>query len=541
MYVPFVAEPRIRRQDDSKDELLDREEKHADVDLVQLNARAITLANELERVQQRLQRVRPRDDFVRQQQAALDQFHPPARSVGHSPMRGLLPELDAVGINNQQHGSHISASSLLNPLMSPLRTPHQPPQRDNPAQPSFLPPVAGQPLPIDNALLPLITSLASAFERVGDAPVQATEMNTLKILGASAFTDRFTGASYLMKLEGLKKSSPGSPDNYFVPVKLIASINPPPSGCNSANAISTRADKFVSKAEWNLVVTSILRANFGIGSTDVSAIYDRPTVVTSTGESIEDYSNRFHQASAVCCWAALLTFPNTDYRNEHFKDGPPAVHLQSYIQGLPAAVKTHVQLAIHLNDKLLNDYTLLRRFTIETAKNSAPPGFQPLPPPLPFAGVDPAMIAMDGVICYSCNQPGHYANACPSGNTGNKGSYGKGKGNGSGGRGKGKGSYGNNTYGAPCRNFANGACHRGDTCRYTHVDGNAGTRYDSPNQRRYTDNNNGSNRYTRGHNYHQRDGDRNINGKRGRARTPSPPRDRNLRTDAANTAGSLNG
>jgi hypothetical protein len=75
------------------------------------------------------------------------------------------------------------------------------------------------------------------------------------------------------------------------------------------------------------------------------------------------------------------------------------------------------------------------------------------------------------------------------------------------------------------------------------VDGHAGTSFNSPNHRRYTDNNSGTNRYTREQNYHHRDGDRNVNGKRARsrARTPSPTRDRDSRTTAAINADSLNG
>jgi hypothetical protein len=527
MYVPVpFAEQRNDRQNESKNDFNDREEKNDNPNPVELNMRAIALAAELGRVKQQLKRVQPQDNFIQQQQAALDHFRPMSRSVIPSPARGLLPELDAVSSQDHHHSGIISASSLLNPLMSPHRTPHPhpPPQRGLPAPPGFLHPDANQALNLDSALMPLITSLASAFERVGEAPAQASEMHGLKILGASAFTDKFTGASFLMKLEGQKKSAPNSPDNYFTPVKLIANISPPPSGCNSASAFSTRTDKFVSKAEWNMVVTSILKANFGIGATDVSAIYDRPTLVTSTGESIEDYSNRFHQASAVCCWAALLTFPGADYRTEHFSNGPPAVHLQSYIQGLPPAVKSTVELAVLLNNQILEDYTKLRRYTIETAKTLAPPGYPTHAPPLPYTAVDPVLIASEEVICYSCRQPGHYANACPSGSPA---SYGKGKGNGKGGRGKGKGSHYSNPS-EPCRNFLAGNCTRGSSCRFLHNNDHRdnatrsyhGERYGSRGDERQTT----SPRYNR---HYQRDGDRNDNGKRTRERSSS--RDREIR------------
>jgi hypothetical protein len=158
----------------------------------------------------------PHDDFIRRQQVALTNFYPPEVPT---PARGLLPEF-------QEHGNHIPHSSLLNPLMYPFRAP-QPH-----GSPGIIQPAASQAMHLDNALLPLIKSfvIANAFERVrvGEAPAQVSEMNGLKILGASAFTDKFTGASYLMKLEGQKKSSPGSQDNYFMPaaVKLIANINP---------------------------------------------------------------------------------------------------------------------------------------------------------------------------------------------------------------------------------------------------------------------------------------------------------------------------
>ena len=263
-------------------------------------------------------------------------------------------------------------------------------------------------------------------------------------------------------------------------------------------------------------------------------------MATSTNESIEDYSNRFHQASAVCCWAALLSFPDSDYRTMHFRNGPPTVHLQCYIQGLPPSVRSKVQLAILANGGLLSDYTMLRRFTVETAKDATSTGFQPLPPPLPYASTDPAMAALDSVICYSCNQPGHYANACTSGNMGGKGGFGKGKGQFSGGRGKGKGNRNDYSSDSPCRNFAYGNCHRGNSCRYAHIDGNARTNHNSPNARSYgrdSDTSGVSNRSTRDRAYN-RDGYRNDNGKRARARSPS--RDRELRSSADKAPRSLN-
>jgi hypothetical protein len=563
MYVPFAD--RGRHQDDFKGAPGNREEKLDDNEASLLAIRATTLKAELERIL----RLQQNDDFLRRQRDALDKFHPPARS--ELPARNLLPEF---GPRNHQGFLHPndrselpahnllpefkprnlqgspserqlpSPSSLLNPLMSPAHAPSPSQQGKFPASPSgiHLNQQSAHPNPsLDMAMMAISTSLVSAFDRVAESPAQAGEVARLKVVGATAFTEKFAGATYLMTLENLKKSTPGNPDNYYIPTRLLAGLNPPPSGSTVASVLSTRSDKIVTKLEWNTAVTSILTANFSLGSTDVSAIYDRPTVVTSTGESIEDYSNRFHQASAVCCWAALLSFPDSDYRTMHFRNGPPTVHLQCYIQGLPPSVRSKVQLAILANGELLSDYTKLRRFTVETAKDTAPSGFQPLPPPLPYASADPAMIAMEGVICYHCNQPGHYANACPSGDTGNKGSYGKGKGYGTGGRGKGKG-YGNPPSDVPCRNFANGTCNRGDTCRFTHVDGHARPSHNSPNPRRYdrdADNNSGNHRYTGNRNYHQRDGDHNANNKRNRARSSS--RDREVRSPATKAPGSLNG